>query len=588
MKKIIYGLSIVCAVIGSFQLHAKDVDWPMYGLDYTHQRHSTLKQIHHNNVKNLQPAWNVQTGVKASFQATPLVVDRVMYVSLPFNHVLALDAVTGKEIWRYQHQRKKDYRMCCGPANRGVAVSDGKVFMGTVDARLVALDAKTGRKIWDIEVADAASASAENIQTLQEGDKLKNSSIAGQSGIGIAMAPIVYQGKVLVGITGVGYGLHLDSEREGAPLGAVVGFAGSYGRAGFLAAFDAATGKRIWQFDTVAPKAWEGAFRTATPDGVPLNRDVDSEKKNLHKYPDAAKFGGGSAWTTPAIDTKRGLLYFGTGNPSPQMDDTSRPGDNLYTISLVCLDIHTGKIRWHYQQVPHDLWGYDVASPPILFDYEIDGKKIAAVGQASKVGWYYVHDRVTGRLLKKSDAFILQTNLFARPSPEGVVITPGAVGGVNWTPTALNSKTLTAFVPAIHWPVKYSKKTIPAKDGKPALDYSTLELLMDEPRWGVLSAINLRTGEMRWQVKTSEPLVGGLLSTASDLIFMGEGNGAFNAFDATNGQRLWSTQLPAGVNAPPITYQINGVQYIAVVAGGNQLFGFKQGDGIHVFALPKP
>ena len=151
-----------------------------------------------------------------------------------------------------------------------------------------------------------------------------------------------------------------------------------------------------------------------------------------------------------------------------------------------------------------------------------------------------------------------------------------------------SSKTLTAFVPAIHWPVKYSKKTIPAKDGKPALDYSTLELLMDEPRWGVLSAINLRTGKMRWQVKTSEPLVGSLLSTASDLIFMGEGNGAFNAFDATNGQRLWSTQLPAGVNAPPITYQINGVQYIAVVAGGNQLFGFKQGDGIHVFALPKP
>ncbi|MFM8153627.1 MAG: PQQ-binding-like beta-propeller repeat protein, partial [Polynucleobacter victoriensis] len=242
----------------------------------------------------------------------------------------------------------------------------GKVFIGTVDARLIALDARTGKVVWDIEVADGSSASAENIQTLQDGDKLKNSSIAGQSGIGIAMAPIVYQGKVLVGITGVGYGLHLDSEREGAPLGAVVGFAGSYGRAGFLAAFDVKTGQRIWQFDTVAPQAWEGTFTTTTPDGVPLNRDINLEKNNLHRYPDAAKYGGGSAWTTPAIDTKRGLLYFGTGNPSPQMDDTSRPGDNLYTISLVCLDIHTGKIRWHYQQVPHDLWGYDVASPAIL------------------------------------------------------------------------------------------------------------------------------------------------------------------------------------------------------------------------------
>ena len=587
VRKIIYSLLIGTIVFTSIQSQAKDVDWPMYGLDYNHQRHSPLTQIKTNNVANLQSTWRVHTGVKASFQATPLVVDRVMYVSLPFNHVLALDAVTGKEIWRYQHQRKKDYRLCCGPANRGVAVSDGKVFVGTVDARLIALDARTGKVVWDIEVADGASASAESIQTLQDGDKLKNSSIAGQSGIGIAMAPIVYQGKVLVGITGVGYGLHLDSEREGAPLGAVVGFAGSYGRAGFLAAFDVKTGQRVWQFDTVAPQAWEGAFTTTTPDGVPLNRDIDLEKNNLHRYPDAAQYGGGSAWTTPTIDTKRGLLYFGTGNPSPQMDDTSRPGDNLYTISLVCLDIHTGKIRWHYQQVPHDLWGYDVASPAILFDYEVQGKKIPAVGQASKVGWYYIHDRVTGRLLKKSEAFIPQTNLFARPTPEGIVITPGAVGGVNWTPTALNPKTLTAFVPAIHWPVKYSKKTIPAKGDKPSLDYSTLELLMDEPRWGVLSAVDLKTGKMKWQVKTPEPLVGGLLSTASDLIFVGEGNGSLNAFDAKNGHRLWTTTLSAGVNAPPITYQIDGIQYIAVVAGGNQLFGFKQGDEIHVYSLPK-
>jgi glucose dehydrogenase len=567
--------------------HAADSDWPSYGLNYANQRYSENTQINKGNVDRLVKAWSHRTGVKATFQATPIVVGRVMYLALPFNHVVALDAVTGEQLWRYNHQRKKGYQMCCGPANRGVAVSDGKVFIGTVDARLVALDAVTGQVVWDIEVADAASSKGESSETLKDSDPLKKGSVAGQSGVGIAMAPVVYQGKVLVGITGVGYGLHLDSDREGAPLGAVVGFSGSYGRPGFLAAFDVKTGTRIWQFDTIAPLNWEGQFRQTTPDGVPLHRDIAKEKADLAKYPDAARFGGGSAWSTPAIDVKNGLLYFGTGNPSPQMDDTTRPGDNLYTVSLVCLDIQTGKIRWHFQQVPHDEWGYDVASPPVLFDYPHQGKMIPAVGQAAKIGWYYIHNRITGELLRKSDEFVEHKNIFAKPSPQGEVILPGVLGGVNWSPTAVDAKSLVAFVPAIHWPVKYSKQTIPATPTKPAISYTTLEPLMDAPRWGVLSAINLKTGKMKWQRKTDQPLVGGLLATAGQLVFMGEGNGRLNAYDARNGKTLWSDQLDAGVNAPPITYQIDGVQYIAVAAGGSQIFGYKQGDLLQVYRLSK-
>ena len=578
------------ALVGTLTLApawAGDVEWPSYGLDHTNRRFSGIDQINTGNVARLVRAWTYRSGVKATFQATPIMVDRTVFLSLPFNHVVALDAVTGKELWRYEHARKKDYPLCCGPGNRGVAVADGKVFMGTVDARLVALDARSGKLLWDIEVADAGSAPAESVNTLTDSDPLRKATIAGTSGVGIAMAPVVYKGKVLIGVTGVGYGLHLDSDRDGAPLGAVVGFAGNYGRSGFLAAFDVNTGRRVWQFDTIAPVNWQGEFRSTTPDGMPLNRDIERERADLAKYPDAARYGGGSAWSTPAIDARHGLLYFGTGNPSPQMDGTSRPGDNLYTVSLVCLDVDTGKIRWHYQQVPHDQWGYDVASPAVLFDYPHEGRMVPAVGQAAKIGWYYIHNRLTGELLRKSDEFVEHRNTFTRPTPEGQVILPGVLGGINWSPTSVDEKRLTAYVPAIHWPVKYTKQVIPATASKPAVEYTTLEPLMDVPRWGVLSAIDLASGKIKWQKKTEQPLVGGLLATAGNLVFMGEGSGRFNAYDAAAGELLWSDQLDAGVNAPPITYQIDGVQYVAVAAGGNQIFGYRTGDIFQVYKLAK-
>lgn len=560
-------------------------DWPSYGRDLTNQRFSPLARINRDNVAGLAPAWTYRSGVSATFQATPIVSDGVMYLALPFNHVVALDARTGKELWRYQHKRRANWKMCCGPGNRGVAVADGKVYIGTVDARVVALDAKTGKVAWDIDAAEE-DVGTEGVDVLSADDPLRREKASGGTGIGIAMAPVVYDGKVIVGITGVGYGLHIDAPRPDAPLGAVIGVAGRYGRPGFLAAFDAKTGQRVWQFDTIPPHGWEGSFSATTPDGVPLNRDIPHEKASFPQYAESWRYGGGSAWTTPAIDPKLGLLYFGTGNPSPQMDDVSRPGDNLYTVSLVALDIATGKLRWHYQQVPHDVWGYDLASPPVLFDYRHDGKVIPAVGQASKTGWFYVHDRATGQLLMKSDAFVPQANLFVHATPQGTRVHPGVFGGVNWSPSVVDEAHQRAYVAAMHMPVLYTLHESPAEAGKPAIRYTVSEP-SDEPTWGLLSSIDLQTGKLRWQYRTPQPLVGGVLATAGGVLFTGEGDGHFDAFDSDNGHLLWQYQAQAGVNAPPITYEIDGEQYIAVAAGGNQIWGYKQGDYLLVFKLGK-
>jgi len=592
---ILYGLIIAAAWV---QAQAAPVDdarlqaaggdrsnWLSYGRDYANQRFSPLTQINRDSVMQLAPRWLYQAGTHATFQATPLVVDGVMFLSMPYNHVAAIDATTGRELWRYEHKRKTP-KMCCGPANRGVSVAYGKVFFGTVDSRLIALDAATGQIVWDTPLAEEAGPS-EKAEQLALTDVLRGHAATGATGVGANMAPLAFNGKIIIGITGVGYGLHLEGDRPDAPLGAVVGFAGSYGRPGFFAAFDAATGKRVWQFDTIAKSNWEGDLRASTPDGVPLQRNIAQERAALAKYPDAARHGGGSAWTTPAFDPQSGTLFIGIGNPSPQMDDVSRPGDNLYTVCLAALDADTGRLKWYYQQVPHDVWGYDVASPPVLFDLPSARGVIPAVGQASKMGWFYVHDRRNGELLYKSEAFVPQINLFAHPTPEGVRIAPGALGGSNWTPVAFNANNGLVYVAASHSPTRYTVHEIAATADKPALRYSSLEPI-NEPNWGTLTAISTReNGRIRWQTKTAKPMVGGVLATAGGIVFTGEGNGFLSAFDADSGALLWQFQCGAGVNAPPISYEVNGVQYIAVAAGGNANFGFKQGGTLVVFALPR-
>jgi alcohol dehydrogenase (cytochrome c) len=558
-------------------------DWLTYGHSYENQRFSTLDQINRDSVSRLVPRWMYQTGINATFLASPVVADGVIYLSTPHNDVVALDAVTGVEKWRYSHEMKTE-KLCCGPANRGVALGYGAVYMASADARLIALDAATGAVKWDIFMAVPDTGPTESVADLAADDPWRNRSTTGSSGLGANMAPLVFEGMVIAGVTGAGYGLHVD-DASGSALGAVIGFQGSFGRRGYLAAYDAATGAEVWRWYTTKEDGWEGAWRTETPDGAPLYRDIAAERARMPEHAGAWQVGGGSLWSTPALDPELGMLYLGTGNPAPQMDDVSRPGDNLYTVSLVALDVRTGELRWHYQQVPHDLWGYDVGSPPVLFDLEYEGREVKAVGEASKTGWFYVHDRVTGDLLFKSEPFVPHRNIFRPPQPAGVTIAPGAAGGASWSPVSYDPATGLAYVAGIHMPTRYSVAERPAGGGRPAVNYSVLEIA-DEPRWGVLSAIDTRArGRIRWQTRTEDILVGGVLATSGGLVFTGQGTGEFSAFDAATGAQLWSFRCGAGVNAPPVTYAIDGTQYVTVAAGGHSLFGFPRGDAVITFAL---
>ncbi len=556
-------------------------DWPLNGHDIGQQRYSALTTIDTATVGQLVPKWTYHSGVKGTFQATPIVVDGVMYVSLPFSGVVALDPKTGTELWRYTHESRVK-KLCCGPTNRGVAVSGGKVYLGTVDGRLLALDAKNGALLWDVTVAEYQGTTEVSTQ-LKKDDPLAQLGTIGQTGVAVNAAPLVYDGKVFVGITGVGYGLHLA---HGLPVGiSVVGMSGEYGRPGLMAAFDAETGRPVWEWDVTGP-GWEGEFRSTTPDGVPLNRDLAAEKADAPKYADSWRYGGGSIYATPVVDAERNLLIFGTGNPSPQMADDSRPGDNLYTSSLVALDLRTGKLAWYYQQVPHDRWNYDVANSPVLLDLEYEGERVPAVAQAGKTGWVYVHDRRDGRLLFKSDAFVPQHDMFTPPQGgDGIVIAPGADGGANWSPSAYDDQRHLLYVAALHMPTRYLAREQRLTDGG-MLRYTSMQ--NTDEVWGTLTALDLGAGgKLRWQVKTDEPMIGGLLATAGGLVFSGIGKGVFAAFNAGSGERLWSYQADAGVNAPPITYSVDGKQYVAVAIGGNSIFGFKLGDEVVAFGLPE-
>ena len=579
-------ISLTCFVWGA-ALAAEPDDWPLYGRNHANHRYSPLEQIHRGNVAELELAWRFDTGRVGSFQATPIVVDGTMYLSTPFNDVVALDAASGVPKWRYRHALTKA-KTCCGPANRGVAVAHGRVYMATIDARFIALDQADGELLWDQPITDPDAGKREVLAPLSDEAELRGARVVGGTGYSANMAPQVFGDLVFVGTTGAGYGLHLDVDEQGQSVLSVAGLSGGeHGLRGFLVAYDAHTGAERWRWYSVSGADWIGEWRSATPDGVPLNRDIDAEQSAAHTYRETWQLGGGSIWTTPAVDPALGLLFVGTGNPAPQMDDSTRPGDNLHTVSLVALEMDTGKLVWSYQQVPHDRWGYDVASPPLLLTIERDGRRVPAVAQASKTGWVYVHERRNGQLLFKSKPLVPQQNLFQPPSARGVTISPGIFGGVSWSPMAYHPGVGAVYVAAIHHPTTYFRKSLDPLPGRPWRSY-TFTKPSTEERWGTLSAVDLATGELRWQNKTALPLVGGVLATASGLVFTGQGDGRFSAFDAASGEELWHTTVEFGVNAPPVTYSVAGVQYVAVAAGGNKLFRFKTGDAVLAFRLPRP
>ncbi|HXG45840.1 MAG TPA: PQQ-binding-like beta-propeller repeat protein [Gemmatimonadales bacterium] len=524
-------------------------NWSTYGGNDWNQRYATFTQINTTNVKNLVPRMVFQTGISrlGSFENTPIVVDGMMYVTTPFNTLIAYDLDTGKQVWRYEHKLGTTI-YCCGPNNRGVAVHGPHVYMGTLDARLVALDRRTGEVVWDVEVADP------------------------EYGYSITHAPLVVDDMVIVGVSG-----------------------GEYGIRGHVTAYNAVNGEIVWRwysipaprgdptFDEAAPNGWWGVWTPTTPEGNNLNRDIAKEKADSAKYADAWQKGGGGVWMTPAYDKGLGLIYVAVGNPSPDLDGSVRPGDNLYTDAVVAIDARTGKTKWYYQTVPHDVWDLDAVSPPVVTT--VGGRKV--VVHAGKTAWVYILDAATGKLVRKSENFTPQENMFALPTPEGTRMLPGANGGSEWSPIAVDPRLGYAFVTGLHQPMHYITHSAPWEKGRLWLG-SAFVAIPGEEQWGTYTAINLATGKIVWQNKVAQPMMGGALATAGGLTFTGEGNGNFNAYDSRTGKLLWQFNGGAGCNSAPMSFMHKGEQFIAVACGGNFQLNYPLGDAVFVFGLPKP
>ncbi|HEX7051049.1 MAG TPA: PQQ-binding-like beta-propeller repeat protein [Longimicrobiales bacterium] len=518
-------------------VNAASQDWLIHGGAYNNQRYSALNQITRENVAGLVPVWIHQTGIAESFATTPLVVDNTMYLSTPESHVVALNAVTGERLWEFI-PLLETVTVCCGPENRGVAVYGDRVYVGTLDARVIALNNRTGEVVWETALADP------------------------EDGYSVTMAPLAYAGKVVVGVDG-----------------------GEYGIRGFVVALDAETGKEVWRWHTIpAPGqgsgGWWGEWKDATPFGTSLHRDIAGEQENRGEHLESWKRGGGGVRTTPAYDPTTQMLYLVVGHPAPSLDGRQRPGDNLYTGSIVALDGSTGELKWHFQYLPHDVWGLSGGSPPFLFE----GAGGRYVGHAANVGWLYVLDAATGRPVLRSENFVPQDNLFAPPTDSGTWMLPGADGGNGGSPVAYSPRTRLAYVLGLHQPMVYTRRFEPKVDGRLWLGGS-FRYTPDQPQWGVISAIDTRTGRIVWQRQLPDPAMGGALVTAGDVLFIGESSGTLDAFDAVTGELLWQFHTGAGVNAAPITYMVNGVQYVAVASGGNYQLDTPRGDNLIVFAL---
>ena len=505
--------------------------------NYHQTRYYPNRQINTGNVSKLRPAWIFQTEVVDSMETTPIVVNGVMYVTTAFNHVYALNARTGEEIWHHKHNMGPITTYCCGPNNRGVAVSGDRVFMGTLDGKLVALDAKTGKQLWEAQIADP------------------------EEGYSETMAPTVVKGKVLIGTNG-----------------------GEYGIRGFVKAYDEATGQLLWTFHTI-PEDSTGVWATKDATGRDMHRDISAEKAALKTQGDPYKTLGGGVWQNPAVDLELNRIFFVVGNPSPDLDGSLRPGDNLYTDSLVSVDLDTGEYACHFQYIAHDVWDLDAVSPPILVNVRNeDGDDVPGVIHGGKTGHIYVHNRKDCSLIRFSEAMVPQEDMWSLPTADGKRMLPGANGGVEWSPMATDPNQRLAYAINLHQPMTYHVESTPYPAGKLWLG-GAFKVIPDEEQWGNVTAVDYDTGNIRWQVKTHQPMIGGILATAGGLVFTGEGNGYFKAYDSMTGAELWRFQAGAGVNAPPSSYTVDGKQYVVVAAGGNAQLNYKRGNNIIAFTL---
>lgn len=532
----------------------EESNWLMYRGSYDSHGYSTLDQINKDNVAGLRPLWSFSTGLREGHQAPPIVNDGYMYVSTPQNHIIALNARTGDMIWRYIRYLPDDLQQM-HPTNRGVALYGDRVYLATVDAYLVSLDALTGDMIWEVEVEDY------------------------NSGYYMTMAPLVADGKVMVGVSG-----------------------GELGIRGFVMAFDAMSGEEVWKTFT-----------------IPAPGEPGSES-----WPgDTWKTGGVPVWVTGSYDPELNLAYWGTGNGGPWMGDT-RPGDNLYSSSVIAVDVSTGELKSHHQYHWNDSWDWDEVSAPLLIDFERDGNTITGMVHPARNGYLWFLEReadainfVDARPYVYQDVFTSIDPVTGRPEYDmskkpgtgyEASFCPSLWGGKDWPPAAFNPVSRLIFIPAndnvcstmIGEEVQYTPGR--AYIGRGRSENGGFFVRPGTNHVGELQAWNVDTGERVWTVTFESQNWGPVLATAGDLVFMGGTNDRyFRAFDSNTGEILWQQRTNSGITGVPVTYMLDGKQYVAVQSGWgvdaqreqnllNRVKGeshyVPQGGVIWVFALP--
>jgi alcohol dehydrogenase (cytochrome c) len=547
MKKTLLVAGVV--LLASYALQAQQVtserilkaaeepqNWLTYSGGYFSQRYSTLKQIDASNVKNLEVKWMLPNQVFGAWQTSPIVVDGIMYLTMRPNDVMAVDARTGRVFWQYSYRNSTDQRVCCGSNNRGVAILGDTLFMATLDAHLVALDAKTGRLIWNQEVGDP------------------------KLGYSMTLAPLVVKDKIIVGVGG-----------------------GEYGIRGYLTAHDAKTGKELWRTYTV-PGPGEKGHETWTGENW--------------------KTGGGSVWVTGSYDAALNLTYWGVGNPGPDWTPGQRPGDNLYTDSVIAMNPDTGAIVWHYQFTPNDGYDYDAVQVPVLADIDVNGAATKAMLWANRNGNFYVLDRVTGKFLLGKpfvkvnwmSGFEPNGRPIQTPQGPGMPTYPGNQGGTNWFSPSFSPRTGLFYLSAwIDYASIYRRQEVPYQAGRtfagafpttltpvpgapaPGIGRrSPINNWTDAVAHGATIAIDAKTGVEKWRFSQFDVSESGNLTTASDLLFAGGREGYFYALDAKTGTLLWRFVAGGQIVNGPMTYQVDGKQYLTMTSGNTMVtFGLR-------------
>jgi quinohemoprotein ethanol dehydrogenase len=534
--------------------------WLTNGGNVLNQRYSPLTEINTNNVASLKADWRAHLngsgmGPPFSGEAQPIVEDGVLYISTGADDVFAIDVETGKQLWVYQSNLENTITtVCCGWVSRGVAIGEGKIFLGRLDGAIVALDQRTGKQVWSVQAE------------------------RWQDGFTITSAPLYYDGMVISGFAG--------GERTAR---------------GRVRAFSAKSGKSLWTFFTV-------------PGPGEVGHDTWPQDNPSWQY------GGATVWQTPAADAKHGLIYFSTGNAAPDFNGSLRKGDNLFSASIVAIEAKTGKYRWHFQQVHHDLWDYDSPSPVVLFDMDFNGHAREALAEIGKTGWVYILDRVTGKPLIGIDELpvpqeLRQNTAATQPFPVGdpvvpheidippagfrlvnegriftpywdraVVAKPSPWGGTNWPPSSYDPRQGYLFVCANDQMGRF----MVGESGQPQPGASYTQGLFgfsDIPLNGIFAAVDLRTNKIVWRQRWKDSCYSGSTATAGDIVFTGRNDGRFVALDSRNGDVLWEFQTGAGVNATASIFQYKGHQKVAIVSAGNTFAGSPAGDSLWLFSL---